>query len=52
MIICGREVSTPWPISDLSTTTVTTPSVPIRSQALGTKGGPETTAARGEQPGR
>ena len=52
MIICGRAVNTPWPISDLSTTTVTTPSVPILSQAFGSNGGPVTTGARGAHPGR
>ena len=52
MTIWGRAVMTPWPISDLSTTTVTMPSVPILSQAFGTKGGPVTAATFGEQPGR
>ena len=36
--IMARPVWDPWPISDLSTVSVTVPSVPTRSQALGAKG--------------
>src|SRR5438094_968099 len=34
----GREVVTPWPISERSTTTSTLSSVPMRSQAFGANG--------------